>query len=72
MEKTTRHLGSFLPAIASALILAMIGALSMAARMSWLFPSLGPTVAIQTTSPDAPAAQPWNVPYVVGPYWRHP
>ncbi|MFL6719136.1 MAG: HPP family protein [Burkholderiaceae bacterium] len=44
--------------------LAIIGALGMAVGMPWLFPSLGPTIAIQTTTPDAPAAQPWNV--VVG------
>lgn len=29
--------------------------------MPWLFPSLGPTIAIQAHSPQASVARPWNV-----------
>lgn len=50
-----------LPAIASALALVIIGTLGMATGVPCLFPSLGPTIAIQTATPDAAAAQPWNV-----------
>ncbi|MGE5385979.1 MAG: HPP family protein [Betaproteobacteria bacterium] len=51
----------FVPAMASAVALGIIGLLGWAAGMPWLFPSLGPTVAIQTTSPHSPGARPWNV-----------
>lgn len=51
----------FLPAVLSALTLTLIGTLGLVAGVPWLFPSLGPTIAIQTGSPDAPTAQFWNV-----------
>lgn len=51
----------FLPAFMSAFALGVIGVLGMVAGIPWLFPSLGPTVAIQTTSPNSPGARPWNV-----------
>jgi CBS-domain-containing membrane protein len=50
-----------LPAMASALTLGLIGLLGMWAGMPWLFPSLGPTIAIQTSAPDSTGARPYNV-----------
>lgn len=50
-----------MPALASAIVLGLIGLLGMVAGMPWLFPSLGPTIAIQTTTPNAPGGRPWNV-----------
>ncbi len=44
--------------------MAIIGAMAWVAGMPWLFPSLGPTIAIQAHSPQATVARPWNV--VVG------
>lgn len=41
--------------------MAIIGGLAWAAGMPWLFPSLGPTIAIQAHSPGAKVARPWNV-----------
>jgi hypothetical protein len=51
------------PILAGA-VMAIIGALAWVAGMPWLFPSLGPTIAIQAHSPGASVARPWNV--VVG------
>ena len=45
-------------------VMAVIGALAWVAGAPWLFPSLGPTIAIQAQAPDTAAARPWNV--VVG------
>jgi len=44
--------------------MAAIGALGWASGVPWLFPSLGPTIAIQSEAPAHPSASPWNV--VVG------
>ena len=44
--------------------MAIIGALAWAVAMPWLFPSLGPTIAIQSEYADQSVARPWNV--VVG------
>jgi CBS-domain-containing membrane protein len=44
--------------------MAIIGALAWAVGMPWLFPSLGPTIAIQAQAPNTAVARPWNV--VVG------
>jgi CBS-domain-containing membrane protein len=44
--------------------MAVIGTLAWAAAVPWLFPSLGPTIAIQSQAPDSAVARPWNV--VVG------
>ena len=52
------------PSIYGGLVMAAIGALGWASGVPWLFPSLGPTIAIQSEAPQIPAAQPWNV--VVG------
>lgn len=41
--------------------MAVIGISGIAAGVPWLFPSLGPTIAIQSESPDALVARPWNV-----------
>ena len=41
--------------------MAIIGALGWAAGVPWLFPSLGPTIAIQAEASDSPVARPWNV-----------
>jgi hypothetical protein len=50
-----------LPAALSALALGLIGLLGMWAGIPWLFPSLGPTIAIQTSAPDSAGARPYNV-----------
>lgn len=50
-----------LPALASAAVLAVIGVTAWATGVPWLFPSLGPTLAIQTEAPATAVAQPWNV-----------
>ena len=52
------------PALAGAAVMAVIGVLGWACGVPWLFPSLGPTVAIQAEAPDIAAARTWNV--VVG------
>ena len=41
--------------------MAIIGALAWISGVPWLFPSLGPTIAIQAHAPGTPAARPWNV-----------
>ena len=51
------------PLLAGA-VMAIIGSLAWAAGVPWLFPSLGPTIAIQSQAPDSAVARPWNV--VVG------
>ena len=50
-----------LPAIASAVVLAVIGVTAWKTGVPWLFPSLGPTLAIQTEAPGTEVARPWNV-----------
>jgi hypothetical protein len=57
----SRALYRFLPALASAITLVIIGGLGMLAGLPWLFPSLGPSIVIQTTMPDLSIARPWNV-----------
>ena len=59
-----RAVDHVLPAAASAAAIAVIGASAWALGTPWLFPSLGPTLAIQTELPDSVDAMPWNV--VVG------
>jgi hypothetical protein len=49
------------PAAASAVAIALIGVTAWKLGAPWLFPSLGPTLAIQSELPDAPSARPWNV-----------
>lgn len=50
-----------MPATWSAAVLAVIGVTAWASGVPWLFPSLGPTLAIQTEAPAHPVARPWNV-----------
>lgn len=52
------------PAVYAGLSIAAIGTLGWASGVPWLFPSLGPSIAIQSRSPQHPSARPWNV--VVG------
>lgn len=56
----SRHRGAVAP-VAAAVVLGMIGALGMTLGVPWLFPSLGPTIAIQAATPELPSARPWNV-----------
>jgi len=49
------------PALAAALVIGLIGLLGMWLDVPWLFPSLGPTIAIQAANPELPSARPWNV-----------
>lgn len=48
------------PPLSAALVIAIVAALAIATRQPWLFPSLGPTLFLQTVTPDQPAAKPWN------------
>jgi CBS-domain-containing membrane protein len=48
------------PLLAGA-VMAVIGSLAWAVSVPWLFPSLGPTIAIQSQAPDSAVAKPWNV-----------
>jgi hypothetical protein len=41
--------------------MAVIGVLGWACGVPWLFPSLGPTIAIQAEAPGLAVARPWNV-----------
>jgi CBS-domain-containing membrane protein len=52
------------PSVYGGAVMAVIGALGWACAVPWLFPSLGPTIAIQSEVPDHHSARPWNV--VVG------
>jgi len=42
------------------IVLALAGAVGLALRQPWLFPSLGPTVMLFFTAPEQPAARPVN------------
>src|SRR3954469_13147903 len=50
-----------LPAVASAIAIGLIGVTAWKLGSPWLFPSLGPTLAIQSEMPGVPGARPWNV-----------
>jgi hypothetical protein len=52
------------PSVYGGMVMAVIGVLGWASGVPWLFPSLGPTIAIQAGSPGNEGARPWNV--VVG------
>lgn len=41
-------------------MLAAIGVLGIWASQPWLFPSLGPTIFLQTVTPNEPGAKLWN------------
>ncbi len=49
-----------LPTVASAIILAAIGALGLAAQDAWLVPSLGSAIFVQVMTPKEPSAHWWN------------
>ena len=59
-ERAAGHRGALAP-VAAALVLGLIGVFGMALGVPWLFPSLGPSIAIQAGTPGLPAARPWNV-----------
>ena len=46
--------------LASAAVIAVIGALAVLTREPWLIPSLGPTIFLQTVTPGEQAARPSN------------
>ena len=52
------------PSLYGGAVMAVIGTLAWLCATPWLFPSLGPTIAIQSEAPGHPSASPWNV--VVG------
>lgn len=56
-----RALSSAYPALSSGLVMGAIGMLGLAAGQPWLFPSLGPTIFLQTVTPQAPGARTWNI-----------
>lgn len=47
--------------LAAGAVMAIIGIAGVMAGVPWLFPSLGPTIAIQAETPEAAVAKPWNV-----------
>ncbi len=47
-------------ALVSTIVLAIIGALAFWAKQPWLFPSLGPTVFLQTVTPNDRGSKLWN------------
>ncbi len=47
-------------ALTSAVVMALVGGIGMWVRQPWLFPSLGPTIFLQTVTPNQPSARPWN------------
>ncbi|WP_445730563.1 HPP family protein [Methylocystis sp. IM2] len=47
-------------ALLSSIVLVAIGGLGIWARQPWLFPSLGPTIFLQTVTPNDPGARLWN------------
>ncbi|WP_019143072.1 HPP family protein [Noviherbaspirillum massiliense] len=53
-----------LPPALAAISIGIVGVIGMASGMPWLFPSLGPTLALQTAAPDLPGSRSFNV--VVG------
>ncbi len=55
-----RALSSAYAAVISGLAIGAVGALGLAANQPWLFPSLGPTVFLQTVTPTAQSARIWN------------
>ncbi|EEF25158.1 nitrate reductase, putative [Ricinus communis] len=61
LMRTGQVLQAVAPPFAAALVLALIGLLGMWLGTPWLFPSLGPTIAIQAASLTLPSARPWNV-----------
>lgn len=48
-------------AAAAGIVIALIGLIATWAGIPLLFASLGPSVAIQASSPQQPIARPWNV-----------
>jgi hypothetical protein len=48
-------------AVASGVSMGVIGLLAMGVREPWLFPSLGPTIFLQTVAPEERASKPWSV-----------
>lgn len=49
------------PSVYGGAVMAVIGVLAWICATPWLFPSLGPTIAIQSEAPDHPAARPYSV-----------
>ncbi len=49
-----------LPPLAAVAVLAVIGALGLAADDAWLVPSLGSAILVQVMTPDQPAGRLWN------------
>jgi hypothetical protein len=56
----TRRGGAVYAALASLLVLVLAGAVGLAAKQPWLFPSLGPTVMLFFQSPRQRASRPLN------------
>lgn len=59
-----RTLSSAYPALTSGLVIGAIGTIGLSVDQPWLFPSLGPTIFLQSITPQAPATRTWNI--VVG------
>jgi hypothetical protein len=48
-------------ALASGATMGVIGLLGQAVHEPWLFPSLGPTIFLQTVTPEDRPSKPWSV-----------
>ena len=55
-----RPVGAAYAGLLSLVVLAIAGAVGLALKQPWLFPSLGPTVMLFFQSPQEPAARPLN------------
>jgi hypothetical protein len=67
VERERRHPGAaplprrVPPSVYAGVVMAAIGVLGWASGVPWIFPSLGPTIAIQAGSPEHESARLWNV-----------
>ncbi len=47
--------------IATAILILIIGLLALLVGQPWLFPSIGPTIFVQTVTPNDASARLWNI-----------
>lgn len=52
--------GALYAAWVALVVTGVVGGLSLAFQQPWLFPSLGPTIFIHTTTPNAKPSRAWN------------
>jgi CBS-domain-containing membrane protein len=47
--------------LTGALVMGIVGGLALLVHQPWLFPSLGPTIFLQTVSPNEPSSRPFHI-----------